>query len=110
MVEKCCSNCRELEYDCLGNAYCTVNEEEYGAQEIEEPDAIWCTCFEEIPKSDAPQPNDNSENLQSEVVGKSEARYEWVCYQCGKVERDNIPLGGWIICDECAEDEAKAGA
>jgi len=30
--------------------------------------------------------------------------YEWTCYKCGKCEKDNIPLGGYIICDDCDTD------
>jgi hypothetical protein len=27
--------------------------------------------------------------------------YEYVCYDCGKVEKSDVPMGGNMICDEC---------
>ena len=57
---------------------------------------------------DSPSKVINIENGTAFVVSKGAVegkKYEWVCYTCGKVEKDYIPLGGWIICDECSEKE-----
>ena len=40
---------------------------------------------------------DSRESPSKPVAGP----YEYVCYECGKVEKSEVPLGGPMICDEC---------
>ena len=39
-----------------------------------------------------------------EMYLKDKKEYVWVCYECGKIEKDNIAMGGFIICDDCSKD------
>ena len=39
-----------------------------------------------------------------EIIEIPEPIYEWLCYDCGKIEKSIVPLGGYIICDECASN------
>ncbi len=40
-----------------------------------------------------------------EITKIPETTYEWICYDCGKIEESTTPLGGYIICGDCAKNE-----